>query len=152
MTETGRFWLVGPCPDWIVSAVVDQGLRVRWIRAVDQAEADAEPGQAGVAVLEHEHSLLTGAGALAGLAPAWSVLLNAPGWGGKRFQRAAAAAIASFPRTRLVPLPDADWVAKARRANVHTREALAEILAALGLAPGAGAGAMGAAAVGVRRG
>ncbi len=135
-----------------MAAAVEHGLRVGWVPGVERADPGADSGEAGVAVLEDEHSLLTGAGTLARLAPAWCLLLNAPGWGGQRFQRAAAAAIASFPRARLVPLPDGSWTARARTANLYTREALREILAALGLVVVSGAGAPGAVAAGARRG
>ncbi len=117
-----------------------------------RAVADPQVGQAGVAVLDDEDSLLTGAGTLAQLAPVWCCLLNAPGWGGQRFQRAAAASIGSFPRSRLVPLPEGPWAARARAANLYTREALAEVLAVLGVVQGLGAGATAGVAASAGRG
>ena len=120
-------WFVGPCTDWVASAVIDHGLVVRW--AADAREVRAEPSAAGgIAVLEDERALVLGVRELGRLAPAWMVLVNVPGWGGERWQRTSEG-ICDLGRIRLVRLPRGPWTARAQRHNVHTREALSEILA-----------------------
>ena len=121
--------MVGPCRDWVASAVVDWGLRVAW-RPEFGGEAAAERARAGVAVLPK--SGWVPADDLAGWAESWVCLLDLPGWGGRRYQKLAAQQMATVPGVRFVPLPGGEWIARAAAANVQTRESLTEILGALG--------------------
>ena len=124
-------WLIGDAQDWVASAVIDQGLTVRWGARAEDVPGDATKADAGILVLSR--SDIIPADLLAQLAPAWAILQSVPGWGGRRVERAAAAALSVIPNCRFVPLPDQSWTRRARSAGIQTRESLAEILAALGL-------------------
>lgn len=125
-------WFLGPCMDWVASAVIDHGLAVQWAADAEQVRKDAPLAAGGIAVLEDERALALGMRDLRRLAPAWMTLRNAPGWGGERWQRTSEG-LCALGQVRLVRPPRAPWAARAQRHNVHTREALAEILAGMGL-------------------
>ena len=137
-------WLVGGVQDWLASAVIDQRLIVRWAPSTEQVPAQPLRADAGILVLAK--SDIIPADSLSSMAPTWTVIQSGPGFGGRRVERAAAAALSVIPNCRFIPLPDLPWTARARSAGVQTRESLAEILASLGLAgivapealPGAG--------------
>ena len=125
-------WLLGnDCRDWLASAVIDQHLLVRWAPSTDHVPSDPVRALAGILVLSRSDTIP--ADLLAQLAPAWTILQVGPGWGGRRVERQAAAALSVIPNCRFVPLPDQSWTRRARAAGIQTRESLAEILASLGL-------------------
>lgn len=128
-----RLWLVGPCEDWLASAVIDHGLAVGWVPSVEQWPVEVERGAGGIAVLSGGADVIGVTVELVRLAPSWTVIRDMRGWGGRRIEREAAAALGAMPDARFVPVPTSPWTAKARSANVQTREALREILVALGL-------------------
>ena len=86
--------------------------------------------KAGIAVLARSGWLA--ADGLGFLAESWICVQNVPGWGGREFQKRSAESLSVVPRVRFVSLPAGAWVMKAAKANVYTRESLAELLAALG--------------------
>ena len=113
--------------DWTASAVLDWSLQVSWAGGADRARGDR--GVSGITIL-HAGDRVPGE-VLARLAPAWCVIEDRPGWGGRRFERLAAEALAAVPGIRFVPVPRSVWCDRARAANVRTREALVELLVAL---------------------
>jgi hypothetical protein len=135
---------VGDAQDWLASAVIDQGLTVRWAARSEEVPTSPSGADAGILVLSRSDTIP--ADLLAQLAPAWTIIQNVPGFGGRRLERQAAEALSVIPNCRFVPVPDGPWTRKARAAGIQTRESLAEILASLGLAgivapealPGAG--------------
>ncbi len=124
-------WLIGDAQDWVASAVIDQDLSARWAARSEEVPTSPSKSDAGILVLGRNEPIP--ADLLAQLAPVWTVIQSGPGFGGRRVERAAAAALSVIPGTRFVPLPDLPWTARARAAGVQTRESLAEILASLGL-------------------
>ena len=74
-------WFLGPCTDWVASAVIDHGLVVRWAADVREVRANAPSAAGGIAVLEDERALVLGMRELGRLATAWMVVLNLPGRG-----------------------------------------------------------------------
>ena len=137
-------WLIGDAQGWVASAVIDQHLSVRWAARAEEVPTSPSKADAGILVLSRNEPIPVDL--LAQLAPAWTILQSGPSFGGRRTERAAAAALSVVPGVRFVPLPDQPWTNRARVAGIQTRESLAEILAALGLAgivpaealPGAG--------------
>ena len=138
MTE--RLWLVGRCEDWLASAVIDHGLSVGWVPSLEQWPVEVVRGSGGIAVLPGSADVIAVTVELVRLAPAWTVIRDMRGWGGRRIEREAAAALGAMPDGRYVPVPVSPWTEKARSANVHTREALREMLGALGLGAAKAAG------------
>lgn len=125
-------WLVGGVQDWLASAVIDQRLIVRWAPSTEQVPAQPLRADAGILVLAK--SDIIPADSLSSMAPAWTIIQNVAGFGGRRLERQAAAALSVVPNVRFVPFPDLPWTTRARSAGIQTRESLAEILASLGLA------------------
>lgn len=66
------------------------------------------------------------------LAAARTVIRDWGGLGWTADEREAAAALMALPDARFVVVPASPWTAKARSANIQTRQALHEILQALG--------------------
>lgn len=126
--------LVGPCRDWTASAVMDWGLSVSWVPGIrDDLVTTAKVNgrvKAGIATLARSGWLP--ADGLGSLAESWICVQNVPGWGGRAFQKRAAESLSVVPGVRFVSLPAGAWVMKAAKANIHTRESLAELLVALG--------------------
>lgn len=125
-------WLIGACRDWVASAVIDHGLVVQWAQRLAEVPVEAEAAEAGVLVLRDDALLSVGIRDMRRLAGRWMVLSDAPGWGGEGLQRAAGLSCGALG-LELLRHPGGPWTAKARRYNVHSREALGEILEAVGL-------------------
>jgi len=125
--------MVGACRDWVASAVIDFGLVVQWASRLAEVSDEVEEAKAGVLVLRDDALLSVGIRDMRRLAGRWVVLQDAPGWGGERLQRTAGVSCGALG-LELVRHPGGPWTAKARRYNLQSREALGEILEAVGLA------------------
>ena len=124
-------WMVGACSTWVAAAVMDFGLRVQWAPALPEVPEEAEEADAGLLIFHDDVQVGVCIQHMQRLAGRWVVLQDTSGWRRARTQWAAESSVVGL---QLIRQPGGPWTAKARRYNLRSRQALGEILEAVGMA------------------